>query len=101
MFVFGNILLGIARVLDIILSLYFWIVIIAVLLTWVRPDPYNNIVRMFYSLTEPAFYRVRKFLPFTLVGGLDLSPIVVLIIIQLLQTIVVRSLFQYAGMLQG
>lgn len=101
MFVFGNILLGIARVLDIILSLYFWIVIIAVLLTWVRPDPYNNIVRMFYSLTEPAFYRVRKLLPFTLVGGLDLSPIVVLIIIQLLQTIVVRSLFQYAGMLQG
>lgn len=101
MFVFGNILLGIARVLDIILSLYFWIVIIAVLLTWVRPDPYNNIVRMFYSLTEPVFYRVRKFLPFTLVGGLDLSPIVVLIIIQLLQTIVVRSLFQYAGMLEG
>lgn len=101
MFVFGNILLGIARVLDIILSLYFWIVIIAVLLTWVRPDPYNNIVRMFYALTEPVFYRVRKFLPFTLVGGLDLSPIVVLIIIQLLQTIVVRSLFQYAGMLEG
>ncbi|AGC49778.1 YggT family protein [Lawsonia intracellularis] len=101
MFVFGNILLGIARVLDIILSLYFWIVIIAVLLTWVRPDPYNNIVRMFYALTEPVFYKVRKFLPFTLVGGLDLSPIVVLIIIQLLQTIVVRSLFQYAGMLEG
>lgn len=101
MFVFGNILLGIAKVLDIILSLYFWIVIIAVLLTWVRPDPYNNIVRMFYALTEPVFYKVRKFLPFTLVGGLDLSPVVVLIIIQLLQTIVVRSLFQYAGMLEG
>ena len=56
---------------------------------------------MFYALTEPVFYKVRKFLPFTLVGGLDLSPIVVLIIIQLLQTIVVRSLFQYAGMLEG
>lgn len=101
MFVLGNILLGFARVLDIILSLYFWIVIIAVLLTWVRPDPYNSIVRMFYALTEPVFYRIRKFLPFTLVGGLDLSPIVVLIVIQLLQTIVVRSLFQYAGMLEG
>lgn len=100
MFVIGNILLGIAKVLDIVLSLYFWIVIIAVLLTWVRPDPYNPIVRMFYSLTEPVFYRVRKLLPFTLINGLDLSPIVILIVIQLLQSIVVRSLFQYAGILQ-
>lgn len=99
MFVIGNILLGTAKVLDIILSLYFWIVIIAVLLTWVRPDPYNNIVRIFYSLTEPLFYRVRKFLPFTLIGGLDLSPVVILILIQLLQTIVVRSLYQYGAML--
>ncbi len=98
MFVIGNILLGIAKVLDVVLSLYFWIIIIAVLLTWVRPDPYNNIVRFFYAITEPVFYRVRKWLPFTLINGLDLSPIVVLIVIQLLQTVVVRSLFQYAAM---
>ena len=99
MFVLGNVLFAIARVLDTLLSLYFWIVIIAALLSWVRPDPYNPIVRTLSSLTEPVLYRIRKHLPFTYIRGLDLSPIVVLIVIQLIQSIVVRSLFQYAAML--
>lgn len=99
MFVLGNVLFAIARVLDTLLSLYFWIVIIAALLSWVRPDPYNPIVRTLSSLTEPVLYRIRKHLQFTYISGLDLSPIVVLIVIQLIQSIVVRSLFQYAAML--
>ena len=99
MFVLGNVLFASARVLDTLLSLYFWIVIIAALLSWVRPDPYNPIVRTLSSLTEPVLYRIRKHLPFTYISGLDLSPIVVLIVIQLIQSIVVRSLFQYAAML--
>ncbi|MEG2140443.1 MAG: YggT family protein [Bilophila sp.] len=98
MFVLGNVLFGVAKVLDTLLSLYFWVVLIAVLLTWVRPDPYNPIVRTLNALTEPIFYRVRKLLPFTFINGLDLSPVVVLLLIQLVQMIVVRSLFQYAAM---
>lgn len=99
MFVLGNVVYAIAMVLKSLLSLYFWIVLIAVLLTWVRPDPYNPIVRALTALTEPVFYRVRKLLPFTFINGLDLSPIVVLIGIQLVETIVVRSLFQWSAML--
>ena len=96
MFVLGNILFAVARVLDTLLTLYFWVVIISALLTWVRPDPYNPVVRTLNALTEPVLYRIRKWLPFS---GLDLSPIVVLVAIQLVQSIVVRSLFQYAAML--
>lgn len=98
MFVLGNILFGVAKVLDTLLSLYFWIVIIAVLLTWVRPDPYNPIVRTLNALTEPVFYRIRRLLPFTYINGLDLSPVVLLILIQLAQIVIVRSLFQFAAM---
>lgn len=98
MFVLGNILFGVAKVLDTLLSLYFWIVIIAVLLTWVRPDPYNPIVRTLNALTEPIFYRIRRLLPFTYINGLDLSPVVLLILIQLAQIVIVRSLFQFAAM---
>lgn len=99
MFVLGNILFGVAKVLDTLLSLYFWVVIVAVLLTWVRPDPYNPIVRTLYALTEPVFYRVRRLLPFTFISGLDLSPVVVLILIQLVQIVIVRSLYQYSAVL--
>ena len=94
--IFANLLTAIATVLDIVLSLYFWIVIISALLTWVNPDPYNRIVRTLRTLTEPVFYRVRRYLPFVFVGGIDLSPVVVLLGIQFVKLFLVRSLFQFA-----
>ncbi len=96
MIVVANTMGAIALVLGSLLSLYFWIVIIAAVLTWVRPDPYNPIVRALRTLTEPVFYRVRKWLPFTYSSGMDFSPVVVLLAIELFNRIVVASLAQYA-----
>ena len=96
MSVVANTMSAIALVLGSLLSLYFWIVIIAAVLTWVRPDPYNPIVRTLRTLTEPVFYRVRKWLPFTYSSGMDFSPVVVLLAIELFNRIVVASLAQYA-----
>ena len=96
MIVLANTLSAIALVLGSFLNLYFWIVIISAVLTWVRPDPYNPIVRTLRALTEPVFYRVRKLLPFTYTSGMDFSPVVVLLVIELFNRIVVASLAQYA-----
>ncbi len=94
--IFGNFLQAVAAVLDTVLSLYFWIVIISALLSWVNPDPYNPIVRILRNLTEPVFYRIRRWIPFVFIGGIDLSPIVVLLAIQFLQIFAVNSLRQMA-----
>ena len=96
MIVVANTLSAVALVLGSLLSLYFWIVIIAALLTWVRPDPYNPIVRALRTMTEPVFFRVRKWLPFTYSSGMDFSPVVVLLAIELFNRIVITSLAQYA-----
>jgi len=96
MIVLANTLSAVALVLGSLLNLYFWIVIIAAVLTWVRPDPYNPIVRTLRTLTEPVFYRVRKLLPFTYSNGMDFSPVVVLLAIELFNRIVIASLAQYA-----
>ena len=96
MIVLANTLSAIALVLGSLLNIYFWIVIIAAVLTWVRPDPYNPIVRTLRLLTEPVVYRVRKWLPFTYTSGLDFSPVVVLLAIELINRIVIASLAQYA-----
>lgn len=96
MIIIANTLSAIALVLGSLLNIYFWIVIIAAVLTWVRPDPYNPIVRTLRLLTEPVFYRVRKWLPFTYTSGLDFSPLVVLLAIELVNRIVIASLAQYA-----
>ena len=96
MIILANTMSAVAMILGSLLSLYFWIVIIAAVLTWVRPDPYNPIVRTLRALTEPVFYRVRKWLPFTYTSGMDFSPVVVLLAIELFNRIVVTSLAQYA-----
>lgn len=96
MFVIQNILLAVGNVLGALLNLYFWIVIIAAVITWVRPDPYNPIVRGLRLLTEPVFYYIRKWMPFTYRSGLDFSPLVVVLVIQLVNLIVVKSLIQFA-----
>ena len=97
MIVLANTLSAVAMVPGTLRNVYFWIVVIAALITWVRPDPYNPIVRILRQLTEPVFYRVRKWLPFTYSSGLDFSPIIVLLAIELCNRIVVRSLAQYAA----
>jgi len=96
MIVLPNLIKAIAVVLDTVLTLYFWIVIISAVLSWVRPDPYNPIVRTLSAITEPVYYRIRKHLPFVYVSGIDLSPILVLLTIKLLDIAVVKSLHQYA-----
>ncbi|BAV91699.1 YggT family protein [Candidatus Desulfovibrio trichonymphae] len=96
MIVLANTLGAVAMVLGSLLNLYFWVVIIAAVLTWVRPDPYNPVVHTLRLLTEPVFYRVRKWLPFTYMSGLDLSPVVVLLAIELVNRIVIASMAQYA-----
>ncbi|MFO7818208.1 MAG: YggT family protein [Thermodesulfobacteriota bacterium] len=92
----ANFLQAVASVLNTVLTLYFWIVIISALLTWVNPDPYNPIVRILRNLTEPVFYRIRKWIPFTYMGGIDFSPIVVLLAIQFVKIFLVQSMYQSA-----
>jgi YggT family protein len=98
MFVIGNFLYAIAVVLSAIISTYKWIVIIAVLLSWVRPDPYNPIVRFLHAVTEPVFRTVRRMLrlPFT---GLDFSPFIVILALMFLEYFLVQSIYDFAGKL--
>lgn len=99
MIVLANTLNAVAMILGSLLNIYFWIVLIAALITWVNPNPFNPIVRGLRTLTEPVFYRVRKWLPFTYAAGIDFSPVVVLIAIELANRIIVKSLAQYAAQL--
>lgn len=82
-----------ATTLSSLLHVYIWIVIIAALLSWVQPDPYNPIVRMLYAMTEPVFDWVREHLP-VYFGGLDLSPIVVIIAAEFIQQVLIRAVIQ-------
>jgi YggT family protein len=93
MFLLRNFIEAVAFTLNSLLSIYFWIVLISALLSWVNPDPRNPIVRFLYGVTEPVLYQIRRRLPFVVAGGLDLSPLVLMVGIQFAKILVVQSLY--------
>ena len=95
MFVFSNLLTAIAKVLDVVLVVFMWIVIARAILSWVSPDPYNPIVRFIHNITEPVLYQIRKRLPVNF-GGIDFSPILVLLAVIFIRQFVVQSLYDFA-----
>lgn len=101
MFVVYNILSAVATIIHTVIWLYTWVIIINAVLSWVRPDPYSPIVRTLNALTEPVLWRVRRLLPFTYINGLDLSPVVVLLALQFLDMVLVRSLNYVAMGMMG
>ncbi len=100
MFVIGNFLAAIAKILDIVLTLYMWIIIARAVISWVNPDPHNPIIRFLNTVTEPVLYRVRRLLPISF-GGIDFSPIIVLLVIIFVQSFLVRSLAEMAMRMGG
>ena len=91
MFVVSNFVLALARLLELAINAYIWIIIARAVVSWVNPDPHNPIVRFLYRITEPVLRPVRHRLP-TLAMGLDLSPMVVILVLYFLDWFLVSSL---------
>jgi YggT family protein len=92
---FGYFLMAAAKVLDIALNLYMWVVVARAILSWVNPDPYNAIVRFIHAVTEPVLSQIRSRIPSSF-GGIDFSPIIVFLGVIFLQTFVVNTLKRIA-----
>lgn len=95
MFVVGNLIAALATVLEVVLNVLSIILIINALLSWVRPDPSNPIVRFLDRVSDAVCDPIRRLFP-TVVGGLDLAPMIALGLIWVLQTVVVKSLHELA-----
>jgi len=99
MFILSNLLQALAAVLNLLLTMYMWIVIARAVISWVNPDPYNPIVRFLYSATEPVLFRLRRAFP-VFAMGIDFSPIIVFVAIIFLQQFLVQSLYEMANSLR-
>jgi YggT family protein len=96
MFAIKNLIQALAYILNLGLTIYMWVIIARAIISWVNPDPYNPIVRFLYNVTEPVLAWVRRRLPL-IFGGLDLTPLVVLLVIVFLQRFLVATLFDLSG----
>ena len=96
MFVISNFLMAFAQIINILLTITYWLIIIRALISWVNPDPYNPIVQFLYKTTEPILSPIRKILPVSFRFGIDISPIIAFLIIIFLQSFLVRTLTDLA-----
>lgn len=97
MFILANFLSAVAQVLDVLLNIYWWIILIRALITWVNPDPYNPIVVFLQRATEPVLEPIRRLIPPERLGGIDLSPLVAMLAILFVRIFLVQSLVEIAA----
>ena len=76
-----DIVQGLGSILLSLINVYIWVIIIAALISFVNPDPYNPIVQFLHRITQPAYKFVRRFIR-TDFNGLDLAPLVIIIALQ-------------------
>ena len=93
----GIVVFSIADLLSVLLTILLWAMIIRVIMSWVNPDPNQPIVRLLIQVTEPIMAPARRLIP--PIGGLDLSPIVVFILISLTRMLAVAPLMDFASKL--
>jgi len=99
MFVMGNFLGAIARLLDLVLWAYMWLIIVRALLSWVNPDPWNPVVQFLTRVTEPVLAPIRRRMPSWRMG-IDLSPLVAILAIYFVQWFLVGTLRDMAWRLR-
>ncbi len=93
MFVVNNFMMAIAQLVDFLLTAYMWIIIGRAVISWVNADPRNPIVRFLYEATEPLLSRIRRLVPMSM-GGIDFSPLILIMAIMFLQSFIVPTLKQ-------
>lgn len=96
MFAVSNFLAALANVIDIVLTIFYWLILIRALVSWVSPDPFNPVVLFLHKATEPILSPIRRILPLNFRFGIDISPIIAFLAIIFLKSFVVNTLIGIA-----
>jgi len=99
MFVVGNLVAALARLLDMAIWAYWWVIVARALVSWVNPDPWNPIVQFLHRVTEPVLAPIRRLLP-TWRWGIDVSPLVAIFALYFLDWFLVATLKDLAWRLR-
>ena len=97
MFVIGNFVSALAYLLNIGLTVLYWLILIRALISWVSPDPFNSFVQFLNRITEPILEPIRRVLPNL---AIDLSPLIAFFAIIFLKRFLIVSLYDWAARLQ-
>jgi YggT family protein len=89
----GLLLLAIAELLGLLLNVYLFSILLQVIVSWINPGSYNPVMSLVYSITEPLLAPARRLIP--PLSGLDLSPVIVIIGLQVLKMLLLPPLITW------
>jgi len=92
-------MLAASRILHIVIVAYIWIVIFRAILSWIHIPALYSVAVVLFHLTEPVLKPVRRRVPPQKLGGVDISPIIVVLALLFVDSFLVRSLSLYAHQL--
>lgn len=70
------------RSLQLLIATYIWIIILRAVVSWLQPQPRHLLVRWLHKVTEPVLFPLRLLVPPRLLGGLDVSPVLAILLLQ-------------------
>ncbi|MFH1858449.1 MAG: YggT family protein [Candidatus Omnitrophota bacterium] len=100
MFVVPNLLTSLAQLLDMLLTVFYWLLLIRCIISRVNPDPNNGIVQFLYKVTEPVLIPIRRILPAAWGIGIDFSPLIAFFLVMFINSFLVRTLLDIAARLR-
>lgn len=83
------------RLLFLLIDAYTWIILIRALISWVSPDPRNQLVQVLRKLTEPVLAPLRALAPPEKLGGIDVSPLIAIVLLQIFRRLLVSMLLGF------
>lgn len=92
----ANFIFAVVGILNFVVSAYTLVIVFRVILSWIQIPSLYQVAVIVYKLTEPLLKPIRKYVPPNKMGGLDLSPMILLVILMFIRSFVIRSLEQYA-----
>lgn len=86
-------LINLGQIIYFAFTIYVWLIVIRVLLSWINPNPYSPLMRFLAKASDPVLIRARRVLPLTM-GGLDFSPVLAILVLHLLGVVLGQWLIQ-------
>lgn len=93
--ILGNIVYALARLIHFLIHVYIFIIIIRSVISWMGTIPPSAFTRILRRLTDPLFRWVHKNIPFTIIGRIDISPIIIIVALYFLDLLIYNLLMDY------
>jgi len=97
--ILGNFVKAFAQLFHIFIQLYIIVIIIRAVISWVGNIPPNSFIYILRKLTDPVFRLIHRLIPFAIIGGIDISPIIIVVLLYFIDNFFTGAMMGYANKL--